>query len=98
MIIPSSIHDQYMHSLYSPLSHSNGPIKVRHVMTHYLSIYEADTKVSDIFDELRFNQSPWIFIQENQEIIGVVETSAIRTFHAEKYSATDLTLSTLQMF
>ena len=67
-------------------------------MTHYLSIYEADTKVSDIFDELRFNQSPWIFIQENQEIIGVVETSAIRTFHAEKYSATDLTLSILQIF
>lgn len=67
-------------------------------MTNYLPIYSADNTLSDVFDDLLFNQSPWMFIQKDKEIIGVVETDSVRILQSSKYSTSEISLSALQMF
>lgn len=98
MIIPSSIHGQSMPALYSPLLHSTVPVMTRHVMTHYLSVYEAETPVCEVLDDLIFRQSPWIFIHRNQKIVGVVEADSVSLVQSPESSASNIPLSALQMF
>ena len=87
-----------MSELYISLLNTPSPVLVKHLMTNYFPEVDADCPIQSIIEHESFDQSPWLFLTDQETVVGVVETHSIRTVIEAGYFLESTNISALQMY
>lgn len=82
----------------SPLVETIDAPVVRQVMTHYRPIVPIQSTLIDLVDSLSFQTSRWLFVTDDDTIVGAVKTATLTDITQRRYPLETLQLSTFQHF